>query len=78
MVVSGDEQSCLAVQAHWRALGKRTGRLPVSHAFHSPLMEPMLDEFARELKATRFRRGPAALRDQPRGPERSWTDPDYG
>ncbi|WP_327028959.1 type I polyketide synthase [Micromonospora sp. NBC_01740] len=76
VVVSGDEQSCLAVQAHWRALGKRTGRLPVSHAFHSPLMEPMLDEFARELKATSF--GAAQLPYETNlGPERSWTDPDY-
>ncbi|PZH14813.1 hypothetical protein C1I97_09670, partial [Streptomyces sp. NTH33] len=45
-VVSGDEDAVEAVAAHWRARGRRTRRLPVSHAFHSPHMEPMLDAFA--------------------------------
>ncbi|OLM32114.1 Malonyl CoA-acyl carrier protein transacylase [Pseudonocardia sp. Ae717_Ps2] len=41
VVVSGDEDEALAVAA-----GFRHRRLAVSHAFHSPLMEPMLDRFA--------------------------------
>ncbi|MFC7310836.1 beta-ketoacyl synthase N-terminal-like domain-containing protein, partial [Streptomyces monticola] len=45
VVVSGDESQALAVQAHFENEGRRTTRLKVSHAFHSPLMEPMLDEF---------------------------------
>ncbi|WIX91747.1 type I polyketide synthase [Amycolatopsis sp. DG1A-15b] len=44
-VVSGAEQPVLAVAAHFAALGRRTRRLAVSHAFHSPLIDPMLDEF---------------------------------
>ncbi|MFC8454944.1 SDR family NAD(P)-dependent oxidoreductase, partial [Kitasatospora sp. NPDC057223] len=45
VVVSGDEDAVLDVAAHFEALGRKTSRLAVSHAFHSVLMEPMLDEF---------------------------------
>ncbi|MFJ2095325.1 type I polyketide synthase [Streptomyces sp. NPDC087901] len=45
VVVSGAEKETLAVAEHFAALGRRTKRLTVSHAFHSPLMEPMLDAF---------------------------------
>ncbi|MGW3495200.1 type I polyketide synthase, partial [Streptomyces sp. NPDC001020] len=45
-VVSGDDEAVAEVAAHWRARGRRTRRLPVSHAFHSAHMEPMLDAFA--------------------------------
>ncbi|MFD1670418.1 acyltransferase domain-containing protein, partial [Streptomyces calvus] len=45
VVVSGAEAAVEAVAEVFRGLGRRTSRLRVSHAFHSPLMEPMLDEF---------------------------------
>ncbi|THA71789.1 SDR family NAD(P)-dependent oxidoreductase [Streptomyces sp. A0958] len=45
VVVSGVMSEALAVAAHFTGLGRRTKRLAVSHAFHSPLMEPMLDAF---------------------------------
>uniref|UniRef100_UPI00056A634A acyltransferase domain-containing protein n=1 Tax=Streptomyces sp. NRRL S-87 TaxID=1463920 RepID=UPI00056A634A len=35
-VISGDEADVLAVAAHFEAEGRKTKRLRVSHAFHSP------------------------------------------
>ncbi|WP_272945116.1 type I polyketide synthase [Salinispora pacifica] len=45
VVISGDDDAVGAVADGWRARGHRTKRLRVSHAFHSPHMEPMLAEF---------------------------------
>jgi acyl transferase domain-containing protein len=45
VVLSGVEADVLAVVEELAARGRRTRRLTVSHAFHSPLMDPMLDEF---------------------------------
>ncbi|MEV6153291.1 type I polyketide synthase [Nonomuraea sp. NPDC052129] len=75
VVVSGAEEPCLAVAEHWRELGRRTRRLAVSHAFHSPLMEPMLADFATELAGVEFHepRIPYA----PNLPDGSWAEPGY-
>ncbi|MDQ2958981.1 MAG: acyltransferase domain-containing protein, partial [Actinomycetota bacterium] len=47
VVLAGDEQAVLAVAADWAARGRKTKRLTVSHAFHSPHMDPMLAEYQR-------------------------------
>ena len=47
VVVSGAEEPVLALAERFAVQGRRTVRLRVRHAFHSPLMEPMLAEFGR-------------------------------
>ncbi|WP_189135939.1 type I polyketide synthase, partial [Wenjunlia tyrosinilytica] len=44
-VISGAEDAVEDIAARLRELGRKTSRLQVGHAFHSPLMEPMLEEF---------------------------------
>ncbi|WP_157851686.1 acyltransferase domain-containing protein, partial [Streptomyces monomycini] len=45
LVLSGEREATERVAGHFRELGRRIKPLRVSHAFHSPLMEPMLEEF---------------------------------
>ncbi|MEU1827553.1 type I polyketide synthase, partial [Streptomyces abikoensis] len=51
VVISGAEKEVLEVAARFEELGRKTSRLRVSHAFHSPLMEPILEVFG-QLAAT--------------------------
>ena len=46
VVISGADAAVTAVADRLAQRGRRVHRLAVSHAFHSALMEPMLEEFA--------------------------------
>ncbi len=54
VVVSGDEDAVLELAGVWEERGVRTKRLRVSHAFHSPRMEGMLEEFGRVAEGVAF------------------------
>jgi acyl transferase domain-containing protein/nucleoside-diphosphate-sugar epimerase/acyl carrier protein len=54
VVFSGERQAVLELAAEWEDRGRKTKRLEVSHAFHSPSIEPMLEEFGRVAAGVSF------------------------
>ncbi|MDI5969359.1 SDR family NAD(P)-dependent oxidoreductase [Streptomyces sp. SL13] len=54
VVVSGSRAGVDQVVAAAGERGRRVSRLRVSHAFHSALLDPMLDAFTRVLESVRF------------------------
>ncbi|MFB9682469.1 acyltransferase domain-containing protein, partial [Streptosporangium vulgare] len=55
VVISGDETAVTEISTYFTAQGRKTRRLRVSHAFHSPLMEPMLEDFRRIAETITYR-----------------------
>ncbi|MFI9382166.1 SDR family NAD(P)-dependent oxidoreductase [Kutzneria sp. NPDC052558] len=72
VVLSGDEEAVLAVAARF----EKTKRLQVSHAFHSPLMEPMLAEFRQVAEGLSFSEPRIPVVTTSAGGGR-WTEPEY-
>ncbi|MFF3558383.1 beta-ketoacyl synthase N-terminal-like domain-containing protein [Streptomyces tsukubensis] len=54
-VISGDADAVEEVAARWAELGRRTRRLRVSHAFHSPHMDAVLEDFRQIAKGITVR-----------------------
>ena len=54
VVLSGEREAIAQIEARFREQGKKTKRLAVSHAFHSPLMEPILEPFAEVAKSLEY------------------------
>ncbi|MET7293161.1 type I polyketide synthase, partial [Streptomyces griseoloalbus] len=55
VVISGDADAAEEIAEGWRAEGRKTSRLKVSHAFHSPHMDDVLDEFRETAAGLSFR-----------------------
>ncbi|MFJ8504883.1 SDR family NAD(P)-dependent oxidoreductase [Streptomyces avermitilis] len=79
-VISGSETAVAAVAARAESMGHRATRLRVSHAFHSPLMEPMLEEFRAVAESVSYHLPRmtviSALTGEPAGADQL-TDPGY-
>ncbi|MBY8850660.1 acyltransferase domain-containing protein, partial [Saccharothrix sp. MB29] len=71
VVLSGVEDAVLAC-----AKAFKHTRLTVSHAFHSPLMDPMLDDFRAVARELTYRR-PEIPAVSTVGEDADWTDPSY-
>ncbi|WP_435841811.1 type I polyketide synthase [Streptomyces hygroscopicus] len=54
VVIAGDEGAVLEIAAQWAEQGRKTRRLKVSHAFHSPRMDAMLDDFRKVVEGVSF------------------------
>ncbi|MGW6617711.1 SDR family NAD(P)-dependent oxidoreductase, partial [Streptomyces erythrochromogenes] len=79
-VITGDHDAAHQLAATWRNNGRRTKQLNVSHAFHSPHMDGILDDF-RTTAATLTYHAPTIpivsnLTGKPATTEQL-TDPDY-
>ncbi|MDH6145476.1 acyl transferase domain-containing protein/short-subunit dehydrogenase [Kitasatospora sp. GP30] len=79
VVLSGHEEPVLVAAERLAEQGCRTRRLTVSHAFHSGLMDPMLQEFAGVVAGLELREPVLPLVSTVTGRVESelWTQPQY-
>nr|WP_307826926.1 SDR family NAD(P)-dependent oxidoreductase [Streptomyces pactum] len=77
VVVSGVEEAVLEVGEVFAGRGCRTRRLRVSHAFHSPLMEPVVEEFRGVVSGLSFGSASVGVVTSGGGVGGDWADPEY-
>ncbi|MET9730404.1 SDR family NAD(P)-dependent oxidoreductase [Streptomyces sp. NPDC006458] len=78
VVISGAEDAVMRIAARFDAEGRRTTRLAVSHAFHSPLMDPMLTDFREIVGQLTYGQPRMSVVSTVTGaPAMEWTDPEY-
>ncbi|HWM04346.1 MAG TPA: SDR family NAD(P)-dependent oxidoreductase, partial [Actinophytocola sp.] len=77
IVISGEEQAAEAVAAVFSEQDRKVKRLTVSHAFHSPLMDPMLDEFRSVAAGVTYNEPTTPIVSTVTGATANLTDPEY-
>ncbi|MDW8810581.1 type I polyketide synthase, partial [Streptomyces scabiei] len=80
VVASGTAAAVASIAEHFTGLGRRTRHLRVSHAFHSPLMDPMLDDFRDVVRKLEFHAPAVPVVSSVTGALQSdeeWRSPDY-
>ncbi len=77
VVISGAEAGAQAIAAVFAERGAKTKQLTVSHAFHSPLMDPMLEEFRAVAAGVTYHEPTVPIVSTLTGRTATPTDPDY-
>ncbi|GGV64917.1 hypothetical protein GCM10010294_17290 [Streptomyces griseoloalbus] len=80
VVLAGDSEAAEEVAGQLRAAGHRTTRLTVSHAFHSPHMDGVLDEFRKIAAGLTYHEPRVAAVSTVTGAavaEGQWSSPEY-
>jgi acyl transferase domain-containing protein/acyl carrier protein len=77
VVLSGAEETVVALAGQLAEGGVRTRRLSVSHAFHSPLMRPMLAEFTEVVHGLTYQAATVPIMSTVTGEPAALDDPEY-
>ncbi|HEV7650973.1 MAG TPA: type I polyketide synthase, partial [Actinophytocola sp.] len=77
IVISGEEAAAQAVASVFAEQGRKTRQLPVSHAFHSPRMEPILEEFRAVAASVAYNSPQVPIVSTVTGSDAEFTDPEY-
>ncbi|MBO3459447.1 type I polyketide synthase [Aetokthonos hydrillicola Thurmond2011] len=78
IIISGERQAVQKISATLKSAGIQTKKLQTSHAFHSPLMEPILSEFYQIAATVKYNNPKITIISNLTGEELTTaTDPDY-